>query len=73
MTLAPLATIQSQSIPSREQKHLISPEDSFRFTIIKMKFGRGIVGAATVAVASAATHGVHHPNQRQFHERTGYG
>jgi len=33
-----------------------------------------IVGAATVAAVSAATHGVHHPNhQRQFQERQGFG
>ena len=32
-----------------------------------------VVGAATVAAVSAATHGVHHPNQRQFQERQGFG
>merc|ERR1712223_1859006 len=52
----------------------ISPQDSFRKQIIfRMRFGRSIVGAATVAVTSAATHPVHHPNQRTFRERQGFG
>merc|ERR1712027_203016 len=62
------------SVPtnSREKRHLAT--GFFQKQIIfRMWFGRSIVGAATVAVASAATHAVHHPNQRTFHERQGFG
>merc|ERR1712117_451935 len=58
--------------PSREKKHLT--RGFFQsYPCHKMRFDKAIVGAATITVASAASHRAHHPNQRTFHERQGFG